>query len=119
MTDISILKRSILWDFLNRDLPAAAGSSEDLSDGNLAAISNAMRDALKRFRFITAEIEDRSLVDAHTRTLVAEMRGPSIYDLSNVYSVSPETLIDREIKEILDEQRQSESRKNYGSAWVR
>lgn len=98
--DIEILRRTVLWDFLSRDLPEIP--REPSPNGQY--IKTAMKSAYGKFVFVCGDSFDTAEIDGGAMKLISEMREPAIYALSDDYH-SPDGTIDEYAKEIVEEHR--------------
>lgn len=102
MNDIDILRRSILWDFVNRDLSAVANLPDRWNKDEIKA---AMKGAYAKFIFVCGTSFDLATIEEHARALLGEMREPAIYAVSDMYSAGPDEIVDRISSEIVEERR--------------
>jgi hypothetical protein len=94
LEDLSILRRSILWNLQQKEFPAITSRGQNSYEVELA-----LRSAYQQFVFITAEVEDREEVALQAAKLVEDLWEPAVRKIDTGYAGNSE---DREVTAFLN-----------------
>lgn len=94
MDDISILRRTIMWELLNVEFPKIRSDCDNQWDVKLA-----LQACYGKFVFVSEEVEDRDEVRLQAERLLEDMFRPAVMKVECGWSTSPDEVVESALKE--------------------